>query len=388
MAEHKYNFDEIIDRKNTYSYKWDLMKDPEVLPLWVADMDFKAAPAIYEAVNKLAQQGCYGYGVATKEYYDAISNFHKRHYGQHVEKDWILCSTAVVPALTAILQSLSLPGDEVILQTPAYNCFFGCIKNSGCVLAENKLIYKDNKFSIDIDNLEELASHEKARFLLLCNPHNPSGRLWTKEELLKIIAIAKKHNLIVISDEIHCDIRPNGSVFHALTTLDESFNDRIVTMRSGSKTFNIAGLKNAYVFTQNKEFLNRIDRQFYINEINDLSPFGITATVAAYNECDDWIAELNDYIQDNYKLLIKFFKENYPEVHVASLESTYLAWVDCSCFNMSGTEIKNTLLKKGKLYVNDGEMYMSPYPSFLRINLGCPRAYLEEALKRFKKALG
>ena len=193
MAEHKYNFDEIIDRKNTYSYKWDLMKDPEVLPLWVADMDFKAAPAIYEAVNKFAQQGCYGYGVATKEYYDAISNFHKRHYGQHVEKDWILCSTAVVPALTAILQSLSLLGDEVILQTPAYNCFFGCIKNSGCVLAENKLIYKDNKFSIDIDNLEELASHEKARFLLLCNPHNPSGRLWTKEELLKIIAIAKKH---------------------------------------------------------------------------------------------------------------------------------------------------------------------------------------------------
>ena len=159
-------------------------------------------------------------------------------------------------------------------------------------------------------------------------------------------------------------------------------------MRSGSKTFNIAGLKNAYVFTQNKEFLNRIDRQFNINEINDLSPFGITATVAAYNECDDWIAELNDYIQDNYKLLVKFFKENYPEVHVANLESTYLAWVDCSCFNMSGTEIKNTLLNKGKLYVNDGEMYMSPYPSFLRINLGCPRAYLEEALKRFKKALG
>ncbi len=388
MVEHKYNFDEIIKRTGTYSYKWDLMKDPDILPLWVADMDFKAAPAIYEAVNRLAKQGCYGYGVATKEYYEAIVNFHKRHYAQHVEKDWILSSTAVVPALTAILQALSLPGDEVIVQTPAYNCFFGCIKNSSCVLAENKLVYKYGRFSLDFDNLEELACHEKARFMLLCNPHNPSGRLWTKEELLSVIEIAKRHNLIVISDEIHCDIRPNGSVFHALTTLDESFNNNVITMRSGSKTFNIAGLKNAYIFTQNKEFLNRIDRQFNINEINDLSPFGIAATVAAYNNCDDWIVELNDYIQDNYKLLVNFFNENFKEVKVSCLESTYLAWVDCSCFNMTGTEIKNILLRKGRLYVNDGEMYMSPYSGFLRINLGCPKSYLEEALKRFKLALG
>lgn len=383
-----FNFDEIIDRHHSFSDKWDILKDPEVIPLWVADMDFKAAPAIYEAVNHQAQLGTYGYGMPTDEYYQAIVDFHKRHYNQTVKKEWVTVVSALVPAVAAILQALCFPGDEVLIQSPAYNCFYKTIKNAGLRSNDNNLIYKDGKFTIDFDDLEEKASHTNCKVLLFCNPHNPSGRLWTREELLKVIEICKRHNITIISDEVHCDIKPNGSKFIALTTLDESYNDHIITLRSGSKTFNIAGLKNAYFFTQNQDLLYRITRQAENNEICDVPAFGFAATVAAYTKCDEWIVELNDYIQENYQILKTFFKDHYPKVNVAPLEATYLAWVDCSSLGYSGHDLKAKLLKDGKLLVNDGETYHSPYPGFLRINLGCPHSVLKEALQRFKKAIG
>lgn len=296
--------------------------------------------------------------------------------------------SALVPAVAAILQALCFPGDEVLIQSPAYNCFYKTIKNAGLRSNDNNLIYKDGKFTIDFDDLEEKASHTNCKVLLFCNPHNPSGRLWTREELLKVIEICKRHNITIISDEVHCDIKPNGSKFIALTTLDESYNDHIITLRSGSKTFNIAGLKNAYFFTQNQDLLYRITRQAENNEICDVPAFGFAATVAAYTKCDEWIVELNDYIQENYQILKTFFKDHYPKVNVAPLEATYLAWVDCSSLGYSGHDLKAKLLKDGKILVNDGETYHSPYPGFLRINLGCPHSVLKEALQRFKKAIG
>ncbi|MBQ2267109.1 MAG: aminotransferase class I/II-fold pyridoxal phosphate-dependent enzyme, partial [Succinivibrio sp.] len=227
----KYNFDEIIERHDTYSYKWDLMPSYDVLPLWVADMDFKAAPAIFKEVNRLAQNGVYGYGCIPENFYKAIVDFHKRHYGQEVHKDWIIPTPAVVPALTAVLQALTQPGDEVIVQTPAYNCFFSCLSNSGVVTVENPICYQDGEFKLDFEDLEAKAKSPKAKVLLFCNPQNPTGRLWTKKELLKVLEICKKHNLIVISDEVHCDIKPNTSVFTAFSTLDKSFNDKVITLR-------------------------------------------------------------------------------------------------------------------------------------------------------------
>ena len=381
----KYNFDEIIERHDTYSYKWDLMPSYDVLPLWVADMDFKAAPAIFKEVNRLAQNGVYGYGCIPKSFYNAIVDFHKRHYGQEVHQDWIIPTPAVVPALTAVLQALTQPGDEVIVQTPAYNCFFSCLNNSGVVTVENPICYKDGEFKLDFEDLEAKAKSPKAKVLLFCNPQNPTGRLWSKEELLKVLKICKKHNLIVISDEVHCDIKPNTAVFTAFSTLDKSFNDKVITLRSPSKTFNIAGLKAAYIICQNEEYRYKIDRQVNINEICDLSPFGVAATVAAYTECDDWMYELNDYIQDNYRYLVEFFKTNFKDFKVAKLESTYLAWVDCSALNLTSKEITYKLLTSGKVYLNDGKMYHAPKEGFVRINLGCPRALLKEALLRFKE---
>ncbi len=381
----KFNFDEKIDRRNTFSYKWDIVDDKDVLPLWVADMDFRAAPPIYEAVNRCAQHGVYGYAFENDSYYNAIIDFHKRHYGVTLKKDSIIPVPGIVPALTATLQALTQPGDEVILQTPAYNCFFSCIRNSGLVASENRLSYTDGKFTIDFADLQKRCASEKARVLLLCNPQNPTGRLWTKEELERILEIAKKHRLIVISDEIHCDIRPNGSVFHAFSSLDESFNQSLITLRAPSKTFNIAGLKSAYVICENEDFRYRIDRQVNINEICDVNAFGVAATIAAYTDCDDWLCELNDYIQNNYAILKDFFGKNYPDIKVAPLECTYLAWVDCSCLKLSGEEIKDKLLKEGKVLINEGEMYHSPYSSFIRVNLGCTADTLKEALRRFKK---
>lgn len=383
----KYNFDEAVDRHNTFSDKWDILKDHEVIPLWVADMDFKAAPAIYEAVNRMAAHGVYGYGYVPDEYYEAIISFHKRHYHEDVQKEWIIPTPAVVPAISAVLQAITLPGDEVITQTPAYNCFFSCIKNSGCVTVENKIIYRDSEFTLDFEALERQLKSEKARVLLFCNPQNPTGRLWTKEELLQVLTLCRKYNVYVISDEIHCDIRPNDSVFTAFRTLDESFNDRLITVRSGSKSFNTAGLKNAYIICSNDYLRERIDRQVNINEVCDVDPFGVAALIAAYTKCDDWLYELNDYIQENYQILSDFFKNNFPKVKVARLESTYLSWVDCSCFGMSSDELKQRLLRKGKILVNSGDIYLSPYEGFIRINLGCTRATLKEALERFKKAM-
>lgn len=383
----KYNFDTPINRHHTYSDKWDIFKDKDIIPLWVADMDFKAAPAIYDEVQRLSSHGVYGYAYVDDEFYQAIVDFHKRHYHQEVQKDWIIPTPAVVPALTATLQALTQPGDEVIVQTPAYNCFFSCIKNSGCALVENKILYQDGKFSIDFEELERQASSAKAKVLLLCNPQNPTGRLWRQEELQQILNICKKHDLYVISDEIHCDIRPNGSTFIAFSNLDPTFNDNLITLRSPSKTFNIAGLKVAYIICQNSKLRYRIDRQVNINEVCDLSPFGIGALIAAYTKCDDWMYELNDYIQENYRYLVEFFKENFKDVKVASLESTYLAWVDCSCFNLTSKQLKERLLKEGKVYVNEGELYQSPYEGFLRINLGCTKATLSTALTRIKTVL-
>ncbi|MBO6258953.1 MAG: pyridoxal phosphate-dependent aminotransferase [Succinivibrio sp.] len=381
----KFNFDEPIDRHGTLSYKWDTISDKEVLPLWVADMDFMAAPAICAAVSRCARHGIFGYATTNEDYYNAIISFNRRHYGVQLERDWIMPVPGIVPALTAVLQALTQPGDEVILQTPAYNCFFSCIANSGLTAKENRLIYKDGRFFLDFTDLEEKASSPKARVLLVCNPHNPSGRLWKEEELKRIASIARKYNLTVISDEIHCDIRPNGSRFYAFSSIDESLKDRLITLAAPSKTFNIAGLKSAHVICANRDFRYRIDRQININEICDVNVFGIAATIAAYTECDDWLYELNDYIQENYRLLISFFEENYPDIKVADLESTYLAWIDCACLKLDGVQIRNRLLKEGKLFVNDGQMYHSAQESFIRINLACTKATLAEALRRFRK---
>ena len=381
----KYNFDEEVDRRHTFSDKWDLIDDPRLLPLWVADMDFKAAPAILSAVRKAADQGVFGYALPNQVYFKAIADFHKRHYGAQVNEELIIPTPCVLSGLTASLQAVARPGQKVILMTPAYNNFFSSITNSGLIPFENPLRYENGGFSIDFDLLEQQAADEKARVLLLCNPHNPTGRMWTEEELIRVLDIAGKHGLIVISDEIHCNIHHKKYHFHTLTTISSENKCRIITLNSPSKTFNVAGLKNAYIICPDQELYKQINRQVNINEVCDVNVFGIVGTIAAYTECDDWMDELNEYIYNNYTVLCDFFSREFPAIKVAPLECTYLAWVDCSPLKMSDQKIKEKLLKEGKVLINEGSLYRSPQPGFIRINMGCRLSTLQSALERFRQ---
>ncbi len=380
-----FNFDEVVDRHNTFSYKWDSFADHDILPLWVADMDFKTAPMIQEAVMKVAAHGIYGYATEPEAFYDAIIGFHKRHYEGVVKRESILYAPGVVPALSAVLQGLFLNGDEVVVLTPAYNNFFSSLRNSGLYTSECPLIYQNGVYSIDFESLERLCASKKARCLLLCNPHNPSGRLWNKEELERILAIVKKNNLIVISDEIHCDIRPNHKNFYPFYKIADDYWDKVITLCSPSKPFNIAGLHCAYVLCDNKDLRERIFQSININEICDGNAFGYAALIAAYTKCDDWLYALNDYIQKNYMYLVEFMRMNFKDLIVLPLESTYLAFVDCKALGLCDVEIKEKLLKESGLYINDGSMYHCKEKSFIRINLACPLCVLKDALSRFKK---
>ncbi len=382
----KYDFDHAPDRRGSGSLKWDLIDSPDVLPLWVADMDFKVAPCIQKALSERCEHGIFGYEMQPKAYYDAIIGWQHDRNGLAITRDDIIPVPGVVPALSAVLQALTQPGEQVVTLTPCYNCFFSSIRNSGLTLLESRLRWQEGRFSIDFDDLRQKCAEERVRVMLLCNPHNPSGRLWSEAELKEIAAICEKNGLIVISDEIHSDVRPNGSRFISFATLSEWTAAHTVTLNSPSKAFNLAGLQNAYIICQNRGFYSRIDRRVNINEICDQNVFGVSALIAAYTEGREWLEEVNEVISRNYALLCDCLKENLPGFKAAPLEATYLAFVDCSAAGLSSKALQKKLLKEG-LFISAGSQYGQAGEGFVRINLACPKATLEEALRRFVRAL-
>lgn len=289
----KYDFDKVVPRHGTNSYKWDLVKQEDVIPLWVADMDFAVAPPIQEALRKRMEHPVFGYTLVPDSYYEAVINWFCRRHNWHIEKDWILYTSGVVPAVSCAIKAFTLPGEKVLLQTPAYNCFFSSIRNQGCEVLENELVREGDTYRIDFDDFERKCADEKTTVFLLCNPHNPCGRVWTKEELQRMADICRKHHVKVISDEIHCEIIMPGCHFTPFALVDE---DNGVTLNSPSKNFNIAGLQIANVICKNDEWRRRIDRVINIYEVCDVNPFGVIALQAAYNECGDWIDEMNQYV--------------------------------------------------------------------------------------------
>ena len=382
-----FDFDTEVIRRGSDCMKWDECPE-DVIPLWVADMDFKAAPAILRALQKRAEHGVFGYEHIPARYYDSITRWLLKRDNFELCKSWILSVPAVIPGLSAILQALTLPGDQAIIQTPCYNNFFSSIRNSGLETVENPLLYKENQYFIDFEDLEKKLSHPRAKVLILCNPHNPTGRLWSRDELEKIGNLCIEHDILVISDEIHCDVRPYGSKFIPFGSLGKEYLNASVTIRSASKAFNLAGLQNAYIICSDKKRLERIDRQININEICDLNPFGIEATIAAYDESEDWLNAVNIYIQDNYKLLKKHFSEKHPNIKILPLESTYLAWLDCKATGLSSDELAQRLLENAKVRVNSGTLYGEKTgEGFLRINLACSRITLQTALERIDSVL-
>ncbi len=285
----EYNFDTPTHRRGTNSYKWDSSPDNGMLPMWVADMDFKTAPCIIEALKERVDHGIFGYTRVPDEYYDAVTGWFSRRHGWKIESDWILYTSGVVPAVSAVIKGLTSPGKKIVTLTPAYNCFFSSIRNNGCLLASCPLKYEDNRFYIDFDCLETLLADPDATILLLCNPHNPSGRVWTKEELLRIGHLCLKHGVMVVSDEIHCELVHPGHEYTPFASLAKEFSENCVTCVSPSKAFNIAGLQIASIITENNDWRQRIDRAININEVCDVNPFGVIATIAAYNKGEEWL---------------------------------------------------------------------------------------------------
>ena len=379
----KYDFDKITSRRGTNSYKWDSTDDKDVLPMWVADMDFQTAPCIINALKKRVDHGIFGYTRVPEEYYEAVISWFGRRHSWQPRREWFIYTSGVVPALSAIIKALAKEGDRILTLTPVYNCFFSSIRNNGCELSSCALRYENNTFSIDYDDLERRAADSKTTLMLLCNPHNPSGRVWTREELQRIGEICIKHNVIVVSDEIHCEIVHPVYKYIPFASISEEFKKHSVTCISPSKAFNIAGLQIANIITANDEWRQRIDKAININEVCDVNPFGVIATIAAYNEGGEWLDQLLRYIHANYLFFKAYCEEHLPQLPVAPLQGTYLAWMDCRQLGIPSEELEEELMKNAKLWLNAGSMYGREGEGFMRWNLACPRQFVKEGLERF-----
>lgn len=382
----KYNFDSINNRVGTNSVKWDI--HPDVIPLWVADMDFQVLPELKEALSKRVDEGIFGYTMVPESYYEAIINWFDRRHHWHIDRSWILYTSGVIPAMAAALKAFTLPGEKVLIQTPVYNCFFSSIANCGCEPVENELVREGNTYRIDFADFENKCADPKTTVFLLCNPHNPAGRVWTKEELERMNEICMRHDVKVISDEIHCELIMPGYTFVPFASVSEACADNSVILNSPTKNFNIAGLQIANIICKNRQWLRRIDRAVNINETCDVNPFGVIALQEAYNKGAEWIDELNTYLYDNYKALKDFFHEELPKLEVLKLEGTYLVWVDITALEFTSDEVADKLLKEAKVWVNSGTMYgRKAGQGYLRINIATPRATLMEGLKRMGRLL-
>jgi cystathionine beta-lyase len=382
-----YDFDQRIPRRGSNSTKWD-SANSDVLPMWVADMDFQTAPAVIRALERRVQHGIFGYVKVPPAYFDAVTDWHARRHGFVFNKEWLLYTTGVVPALSAVIRALTAPGDKVIVQTPVYNCFYSSIRNQGCEAVAVNLLYQDGLYSIDFAALEKQASDPDVKLLLLCNPHNPVGRVWTREELTQIGNICLRNDVIVVSDEIHCDLVHSGHRHTPFASISDAFLHGSVTCSSPTKTFNLAGLHVANILAADNERRRKIDKVLNVHEVCELNPFAVEALIAAYNESEDWLDELMSYLGDNYEYLVHFLKSHLPCLRVTPLQATYLVWVDCSALKKSAEEIAANLLEKEKLWINQGTIYGPGGEGFIRINIACPRDVLIEGLTRLRNALG
>ena len=384
----KYDFDELVVRRGTGCVKWDESPDDEIIPLWVADMDFKAAPAIQDAIRKRAEHGVFGYTVVEDDYYDAVISWFQRRHDWTIRREEILYTTGVVPAMSVAIKALTMPGEKVLILSPDYNCFFSSVRNNGCEVLETALLRVGDSFEVDWEDFETKCADEKTTVFLLCNPHNPCGRVWTAKELELMNDICLRHGVRVVSDEIHCELVMPGYRFQPFAAVSEACRENSVILNSPSKSFNIAGLQAANIICSQPDWRRRLDRAININEVCDLNPFGPVALKAAYNESEDWIDELNQYLWGNYQALCEFVEANIPQWKVCKLEGTYLPWIDISAMNTTAQDLCDKLLDEAKVWLNPGTMYgPQSGEGYIRINIATQRSRLIEALNRIKKVL-
>ena len=381
----EYDFSRPTDRRGTDSYKWDSAPEADIIPLWVADMDFETFPAITEALQRRVAHGIFGYTRVPEAYYEAVCRWFDKRHRWHINREDIIYTSGVVPAVSAVIKALTLPGDQVIVQGPVYNCFFSSIRNNGCEMVSNSLIYnkEELRYEIDFDDLERKLAHERARLMLICNPHNPGGRVWTRDELTRVAELCRKYGVRVVSDEIHCELTLYDNEYVPFGSLPDELSRDSITCCSPSKAFNTAGLQIANIVCRDAEVRNRIDRAININEVCDVNPFGVAATIAAYNEGEEWLNQLVDYLHGNYEAMAEFCRCELPEFPITRLEGTYLVWMDCSSLGMPSDALEHALLDDARLWLNAGTMYGAEGEGYMRWNIACPRSVMLDGLNRF-----
>ncbi len=385
-----YDFDKVIDRHKTNSMKWDGLKSSygrdDLLSLWVADMDFEASSAITKALQKRISHPIYGYMYCSDEYYKSIVGWMQRRHDWKVEKEWIVFTPGVVPALSYAIRALTELDDNVMIQSPVYHPFYHTVEYNGRKVITNPLIYKDGKYFMDFEDLESKID-SRTRLLLLCSPHNPVGRVWTKEELKKLGEICLKHNIIIISDEIHFDLVYKGYEHTVFAKISSKISENCIICTAPSKSFNLAGLQISNIIIPNDEIRKKYKNELKKDHIVRPNIFGQGALIAAYDESEDWLDYLMNYLEGNKDFFIKFIEKRIPKLKVVKPEATYLLWIDCSDLGMNSEELRNFFLNKCRLALNNGEMFGKEGRLFQRFNIACPRSTLKEALIRIERTI-
>lgn len=386
----RYNFDEVVDRKGSDAKKWSNLEEvygrDDILPLWVADMDFKSADEIIDALKDRVEHGVFGYTWQQDSFYDSIINWVKKRYNWEIKKEWILFTPGVVMGLNLGVRELVKEGEKVVIQAPVYPPFYRVIENNGRLVNENSLIHNGEKFVMDYEGLEKTMDQD-TKMIMICNPHNPVGRVWTREELERLGDICIENDLIIISDEIHSDFTLKGHKHTPLASISKELEQRTITLMAPSKTFNIAGLATSVAIIPNEELRDAYEKAIEVMEIGDVTVFGALGFEAAYNHGEQWLDELLVYIEDNIDYTLEYIRKNIPQIKVDRPEGTYLLWLDFRDLGKTPDEIEEALINIGKVGLNDGRPYGEVGEGFFRLNIGCPRSILEEGLKRIEKAV-
>ena len=382
----KYDFDTILDRRHTNSEKWDVK--PNELPMTTADMDFKTAPEIMAAMKKKIDSGAFGYEYPNEKYFNAVASWYKTEHNAEADTSWMRVATGVIPSITACVNYLSHEGDNVLLMEPVYNTFYNSILNSGRYAFPTQLKYDQATYtySVDWDDLEEKMSNPLTTLMILCNPHNPTGYVWSRDELIRIIKLAQKHGIIVISDEIHGDLVLTGPDYTPTFSLPEDYRQNVVTLVSTSKTFNVAALHAATGIVPNPLLREHFTRAINKYEVAEPNLLAIPGTIAAYTQGADWLHQLKKYLLGNRKYLVEFIKKNLPKLHVVPGTATYLVWIDVSAVTDNSAVLVQKIREQTGLIINPGTYYHGNGSQFIRINIAYPRSQVKDGLERLATA--
>ena len=380
-----YDFDSIIDRRSTDSFKWDVGENE--LPMWVADMDFAAAPEIVEAFSKRLKHGIFGYCKLNDEWYDAYTEWWKRRHGLEMDRDGLIFASGVVPAILSVVKHLTSPGDRIIMLTPMYNHFYSCISENGRRIEEVELVYNGEGYSIDFDKLEAAMKNSDSHLMIFCNPQNPTGTIWSREEIYRIGELCRRYDITVISDEIHCDIITPGKEYVPFASVSENCRDISITCIAPTKAFNLAGLQSAALYVYQEELRKRVSFAVQRDELSMPNTFASAAAVAAFTKGEAWLSELNEYIYENKKAVNEYLNNELSGIKAVKGDAAYLMWLDCTALDIGSRKLSKMIREKSGLYLMSGSYYGKGGNGFLRMNVACPRALLYDGLNRLKAAV-